>query len=305
MMMSNEAKRTLRIHSILYLNEPERIGQTIRHLDRAIDHAIAKGAYDNAVLVYGDCSPKPVFSAESIEALRSEIYALERFDYRYFDANLGSAHGHNRLLEDLKREEDVLIINPDIMLAPNTIVELWSMFSDPKVGMAEAKQLPIEHPKQYDSITGETSWAATACTLIRGETALDLSGFDHETFFLYCDDVDFSWRVRLAGQKVVYVPSALAFHDKRLGRGGNWEAGSAERFYSAQAALFLAYKYCREDLTERWLTEFEATGDDNFIRAAASYRKRKADGSLPDQLDSKHQIGCFIDGNYAPHRFQM
>jgi GT2 family glycosyltransferase len=303
--MENEIKRVLRVHSVLYLNEPDRIAQTIRHLDRAVDHAIANGAYDEAVLVYGDCSPIPVFSDEALETLRGGLYALSRFDYRYFDANLGSAHGHNRLLEELKREEDVLIINPDIMLAPDAIVQLASMFDDARVGMAEAKQIPIEHPKQYDVVTGETSWAATACTLIRGGTALDLNGFDHETFFLYCDDVDFSWRVRLSGQRVVYVPSALAFHDKRLGGGGAWQAGAAERFYSAEAALFLSYKYCREDLTDRWLGEFDATSDEYFHKAAASYRKRKAEGSLPKQLDQDHKIGCFVDGNYAPHRFQM
>lgn len=303
--MENDVKRMLRIHSVLYLNEPGRIAQTIHHLDRAVDHAIAKGRYGSAVLIYGDCSPTPIFSPEDLEALRSEMYALKRFDYRYFDANLGSALGHNRLLDDLKREEDVLIINPDIMLAPDAIVELSAMMRDSRVGMAEAKQVPIEHPKHYDVITGETSWAATACTLIRGGTALDLNGFDHETFFLYCDDVDFSWRVRLSGQKVVYVPSALAFHDKRLGSGGNWEAGGAERYFSAEAALFLSYKYCREDLTDRWIGEFEASGEENFMKAAASYRKRKAEGSLPKQLDRDHKVGCFVDGNYAPHRFQI
>jgi len=32
----------------------------------------------------------------------------------------------------------------------------------------------------------------------REELFLELQGFDADTFFLYCDDVDLSWRVRLA-----------------------------------------------------------------------------------------------------------
>ena len=252
--MTEPVGKTLQINSILYLNERHRIEQTIEHLDRAVDHAIANGFYSRAVLAYGDCSPKRVFDEASLEEIRSRLYAIERFDYRYFDKNLGSALGHNTLLEE-SEGDDVLIINPDIMLAPNAIVELAKRLAEGRVGMAEAKQLPVEHPKHYDVVTGETSWAATACTLIPGDTIRKLKGFDHESFFLYCDDVDFSWRVRLAGERVAYVPSACAYHDKRLGAGGQWVAGAAERFYSAQAALFLSYKYSREDLTKRWLAE--------------------------------------------------
>ena len=302
--MTEPVGKTLQINSILYLNERDRIKQTIEHLDRAVDHVIANGFYSRAVLTYGDCSPKRVFDETSLEEIRAGLYAIERFDYRYFDKNLGSALGHNTLLEQ-SDGDDVLIINPDIMLAPNAIVELAKRLSQGGVGMAEAKQLPIEHPKHYDTVTGETSWAATACTLIPGETLRKLGGFDHESFFLYCDDVDFSWRVRLAGEKVVYVPSACAYHDKRLGGGGQWMVGAAERFYSAEAALFLSYKYSREDLTKRWLAEFEATGDENFRKAAASFRKREVEGTLPKQIDAKGTVAMFVDGNYAPHRFTL
>ncbi len=302
--MNSPKGKTLQINSILYLNEPSRIAQTIEHLDRAVDHVIAKGLYSRAILVYGDCSPQEVFDDATLERLRASLYAIERFDYRYFDSNLGSALGHNTLLRD-SEGDDVLIINPDIMLAPTAIVELAKCLERQGVGMAEAKQLPIEHPKQYDVVTGETSWAATACTLIAGKTINELGGFDHESFFLYCDDVDFSWRVRLAGQKVVYVPSACAYHDKRLGGAGEWVAGAAERFYSAQAALFLSYKYSRADLTERWLSEFEATGDDNYLKAASSFRERQQAGTLPTPIDPAGKVAMFVEGNYAPHRFQL
>lgn len=294
---------TLRVHSILYGNEPSRIDQAVAHLERAADIAIAGGVFSRVALIYGDCSPTPAL--ESTVLAHAKVgSALHGVEHRYFDANLGSAQGHNRLLEDLT-DDYVLIMNPDIMMAPNALVELAKSFADVRVGMAEAKQLPIEHPKEYDPRTGETSWAATACTMIPVVLIRELGGFDHETFFLYCDDVDFSWRVRLAGKKVVYRPSATAFHDKRLGAKGKWIVGAAEKYYSAEAALMLAYKYHREDIVADVLEYFRTTDDETLLAAAREFETRRETGKLPVQIDSGHEVAVFQDGAYARHRFVM
>lgn len=293
----------LRVHSVLYANEANRIDQAIEHLERAADIAINAGVFSEVSLIYGDCSPTSELESTVI-AHQRDGSALHDIDYKFYDANLGSAEGHNRLFEDLEVEY-VLIMNPDIMMAPNALVELSRPFVDAKVGMVEAKQLPIEHPKEYDVTSGETSWAATACTMIRAELVLDLGGFDHETFFLYCDDVDFSWRVRLSGKKVIYQPSAVAFHDKRLGTGGKWVAGAAEKYYSAEAALMLAYKYARQDIVDSVLTYFKSRDEDFFLAAAKEFEKRRDNGTLPLQIDTSHKVAVFKDGAYAKHRFEM
>jgi GT2 family glycosyltransferase len=294
---------TLRVHSVLYGNEPRRIDQAIQHLERAADIAIAGGVFSKVSLVYGDCSSTSELE-QAVVAHALPRSALHGVEHRYFDANLGSACGHNRLFEDLA-DDYVLIMNPDIMMAPNALVELARPFVDTKAGMVEAKQLPIEHPKEYDSVSGETSWAATACTLIPAALVRELGGFDHETFFLYCDDVDFSWRVRLAGKKVIYQPSAAAFHDKRLGAKGKWVPGGAEKYYSAEAALMLAYKYHREDIVENVLKYFQTTNDETLLAAAKEFETRRDAGRLPTQIDPGHKVAVFQDGAYAPHRFVM
>lgn len=301
---SGQSALTLRVHSVLYGNEPERILQTVQHLERAADFAIAAGIFSTVSLVYGDCSPDPVLSDSLLLQMRGQIVAIADVEYRFFDANLGSAEGHNRLLEDL-RGDYVLIMNPDVMLAPNAIIELMRPFALSKTGMVEARQLPIEHPKQFDPATGETSWAATACTLIPAEVLKELAGFDSKAFFLYCDDVDFSWRVKLSGRKVIYQATAIAFHDKRLGRGGIWEAGAAEKYYSAEAALMLAHKYSRPDLVAQILADFKRNSEPHYAKAAATYESRRAEGSLPTPIDQDHRVGVFIQGAYAPHRFVM
>lgn len=293
----------LRVHSVLYGNEPHRIDQAISHLEKAARIALTAGAFDQVVLAYGDCSSRDDLRA-TVQAHKREGSSLADVEYHFFDANLGSAHGHNRLLE-VGESEYVLIMNPDIMMAPNAIVELARPFADGKVGMAEAKQLPIEHPKQYDPASGDTSWAATACTLIPRAILSRLEGFDHQTFFLYCDDVDFSWRVKLSGHRVVYCPEAAAFHDKRLGERGTWAVGWAEKYYSAEAAMLLAYKFSREDLADEIATHFESGGDEVWLKAAQEFRRRQAAGELPSQIDPGHKVAVFTNGAYAPHRFAM
>lgn len=293
----------LRVHSILYGNEPDRIDQALAHLERAASLALSAGVFDRVDFAYGDCSPRDELR-ETVERHQKRDSSLASVEYHFFDANLGSALGHNRLL-DIGNSEFVLIMNPDIMMAPNAIVELARPFNDSKVGMAEAKQLPIEHPKQYDAASGDTSWAATACTLISREVIRKLAGFDHETFFLYCDDVDFSWRVKLAGYRVVYCPTAAAFHDKRLGAGGSWSVGWAEKYYSAEAALLLAYKYSRDDLVEEISSHFQNSGDEVWLKAVQEFRRRKDGGLLPEQIDGSHKVGVFTNGAYATHRFVM
>jgi len=293
----------LRVQSVLYGNEPHRIAQAIEHLERAARLVQRTGLFEVVELVYGDCSPADTLR-DAVLGHNAAGSALAKVEYVFFDENLGSALGHNRLLET-GDSEFVLIMNPDIMMAPNALIELARASADPKVAITEAKQLPIEHPKAYQLATGETSWAATACTLIRRSVLVELKGFDYKTFFLYCDDVDFSWRARLQGYKVIYCPTAAAFHDKRLGAKGVWTVGWAEKYYSAEAALLLAYKYSREDLVEEISTHFEASDDDVWMKALNEFRRRKASGELPQQLDRNRKVAVFTHGVYAQHRFTM
>lgn len=301
---NNQSLPTLRVHSILYGNEPERIRQAIEHLNRAADFAIASGVFSAVELVYGDCSPEPALSDEFVRELGKSCEAISSFEHRFFDANLGSAQGHNRLLEDVDSDY-VLIMNPDIMLAPHTLLELFRPYQFKQTGMVEARQLPIEHPKAYDPKTGETSWAATACALIPTLVIKELGGFDHETFFLYCDDVDFSWRVRLSGRKVIYQATAIVYHDKRLGQSGAWQPGEAEKYYSAEAALLLAHKYSRPDLVKAILRDFSNSQEPHFQRAVDNYEEREQNNTLPNPIDPDHKVGAFVNGAYAKHRFSM
>lgn len=299
----------LRVHSVLYGNEPERVGQSVAHLNRAADLAIAAGVFRSVSLCYGDSSPRTCLNDEFLDTVRASSSAITRIDYLFFDGNLGSAKGHNTLIADAQIQETeweaLLIMNPDVMLAPDALIELARPLDDRHVGIVEARQLPIEHPKEYHKSTGETGWATTACALIPMDVIRELDGFDQETFFLYCDDVDFSWRARLAGRRIIYQPSAVVFHDKRLGANGQWAPTTSEQYYSAEAALLMAYKYSRMDITARLLKNFAASDVPHLRKAANEFDRRKEAGELPKQIDCGGIVAEFVGDYYTKHRYSL
>jgi GT2 family glycosyltransferase len=293
---------TVRVQSILYNLGLDQITRSLEYLDNAALNAIRLGAISAATIAYGDCSPEPTIGNKALQALRKNYTGIQAIDYTYFRANLGSAAGHNRLLTEAASDL-VMILNPDVLASPNLFCKLIDALARPGVGLVEARQIPIEHPKDYDRDTGETSWASTACAIGPTKIFRDLGGFDADIFYLYGDDVDFSWRVRLAGYKVVHQSSAVVFHDKRLTREGDWIASEAEKYYSAEAALLLTYKYSRADLTERYLDSFRNSKDETLLKVAGAFELRQKTGKMPAQIDEQHSVGQFIEGAYAQHRF--
>ncbi|WP_028445726.1 glycosyltransferase [Chitinimonas koreensis] len=301
---AQSAARKLRIQSVLYGNKREDLQSSLENLANAIRLAVMAGLLTDVELAFGDCSPQPVFTPKDIEAFQTKYWSfgIARITYDYFDENKGSAGGHNALLA--KFDSDlVLILNPDTVVAPNIFPELLAPLSNPKIGLVEARQLPIEHGKDYDRATGETSWASTACALVTKDAIKQVIGFDAVSFFLYCDDVDFSWRIRLAGFKVVFQASAVIFHDKRLSQSGQWQSTAAEEYYSSEAALMLAHKYGRPDLVAQFRADLRQNGNENQRKAVAKFDKLEEQRQLPPPLEGASKVAMFLDGFYAKHRF--
>jgi GT2 family glycosyltransferase len=107
----------------------------------------------------------------------------------------------------------------------------------------------------------------------------------------------------MAGYKVIFQPSAVIFHDKRLSVDGKWVVGAAEEYYSAEAALMMAHKWSRPGLV-KLIEMYLSTGGSERQRAALkAFREKRDRNELPQPIDAEHKIGQFIDGNYARHRF--
>jgi len=200
----------------------------------------------------------------------------------------------------------MLIMNPDVLVCPRLFSNMLEPLLDPDsdAGLVEARQTPVEHPKEYDRQTLETEWAATACAMFSTETFRTLNGFDSDTFFLYCDDVDFSWRVRLLGKKLIYRPDCVVFHAKRLSASATWTPTSAEIYFSQEAALMMAYKWSNQERFKKLYRQFQ-NGDEVGKKIVKKFDDMKAAGKLPLQLDPEHKVAKFYDDYYAKNRYAL
>jgi glycosyl transferase family 2 len=294
---------SLRVQTVLFEHSANDVDRFVRSIVAAIAVARARCGLSAVTLAIGDSSDLPVLPSERVEDCRTTLQEWDiDFEYRFFHENLGSAGGHNALLDRFD-SEFLFIMNPDAYASPTALAELMLAMAAPGVGIAEGRQVPLEHPKEFDRHSGDTSWASGACILVRAEVLESVSGFDAASFFLYCDDVDLSWRTRLAGYRVVYCPSASIYHDKRLDTAGQVEVGEAEVYYSAEAALMMAWKYSRTDLVNDWAEGLLNTGSPHHRRAVETFRQRARSGTLPSQLDAGGEVSQFVGYGFARHRF--
>lgn len=301
---------SLRIQAVLYNNARESIKHSFCSIVAAARDALSVCPSDSSssfVVVYGDASENALLDKENVGELADAGKGIIDFEYIHFGENTGFGRGHNRLsrVED-KLDSFLLIINPDVVLAPDAIRHLLEpFFADPgNVGITEARQSPIEHPKFYNRDTGETSWASGACMMTPLLLFQQLNGFDEKTFYMYCEDVDYSWRVRLKGKEVIYRPSAIAYHPKRLSADGRWHPTDTEIRCSYESALFMAYKWSADNVLNQLLEEY-ANGNEWQVKARSTYFERLSSGDLPPRLDPDHKIATFVKGNYTEHRFAL
>ncbi len=126
--------------------------------------------------------------------------------------NLGFGRAINALCAGLASSH-LLILNQDAIPEPGALSRLWHEASrdDPRVAAWEMRQIPYEHPKDYDPATGETGWVSGAGVLLRTQALREVGGFEPR-FFMYCEDVDLSWRLRCAGWRLRYLPQCAVVH---------------------------------------------------------------------------------------------
>ena len=91
-----------------------------------------------------------------------------------------------------------------------------------------------------------------ACPLIKSEYFEEIGGFD-KNIFMYCEDVDLSFRAWLAGHKCLYVPFARVLHISQY-FDPNKDL-SSEFYYSRLYTLYILRKYFSEDDVERYIRE--------------------------------------------------
>ena len=186
---------------VTYNNSESQVRRILKSAQTALEHANLGSAGQILMIDNGDSTQEIATSVAAVQHLTSE-------------GNIGFGAGHNRLMEQAFADgADIYIAtNPDGAFHYDAIRALAQMMGvhDHKA-VIEALQFPAEHPKVYDPFTFETAWTSGACLAIPKLVYEQVTGFD-ETFFMYCGDVDFSWRVRAHGFLLRICPRALFHH---------------------------------------------------------------------------------------------
>jgi len=252
---------------------------------------------------FGDCSD-PATIESLHDALAAELAGVaDHVATIAFGANLGSGGGSNALAA--RRSDDVIwVLNPDTYPSPLAAVELLATLEADGVGAVDGRQMPIEHPKAHDPVTGDTSWGSGSCLMFRREAFDAVGGFDDHFFPMYCDDVDISWRLRLGGWKVRHAPKAAIFHDKRITIDGAVAISDFEITSGTLARLWMTRRYGRRDIEAETLTWIDTSGTNAHRAAAREFRRRVAEGDVPDVIPDSERVAQFVDGEYAEHRFR-
>lgn len=291
------------VASVLYDAEPDHVMRFVRAVVLGLDVARARGGIDSVHLLLGDCGSARLTTGV-LDALLAD--SPVEASYREFGGNLGHSAGCNALVEEagpLAPDDLLVFLNPDALPEASALGQLASVVGRRGVGVADARQIPFEHPKKFDFTTGAQSWASGACLGVRAGVFASVGGFDSEYFWSYCNDVDLSWRVRLKGLEAMHVPQAVVFHDKRIDGRGDVIATSSQDYYSTLGRLFLADRYARPELGRRTIAWAVSHGSESHKKAVAEYRARKSQGATPLPVPGAATVATFVGGEYAPHRF--
>jgi GT2 family glycosyltransferase len=214
------------------------------------------------------------------------------------DGNLGFGRAHNLLAGRAGAGTDLLLLlNPDTIPFHDCLQRLVDRAqSTPDAALVEAVQFPLEHPKVHDA-DGSTGWCSAACLLVRNHVFRELGGFD-DRIFMYCEDVDLSWRCWLAGHRCVLERSARCVHvTQRSDRGKDL---TQEIYHGYIGGLFLRQRYFGDASVERYTEALRATAPAEMAdRALGAFRTIR-----PETTEMSHpRIVDWPDHNYAPLRW--
>jgi|SRR3990172_313966 len=154
-------------------------------------------------------------------------------------SNLGYPAGNNAGARCAKGEY-LVILNPDTVADPDWLSQLIRPFEENKaIGLTTSKILIHGRHRSINTCANNSHFtgldfcrglyelassfsepqevgAVSGCAFaIRREIFEELGSFDPD-FFLYLEDVDLSWRARLAGYKIMYVPTSIVYHKFHL-----------------------------------------------------------------------------------------
>jgi GT2 family glycosyltransferase len=189
-------------------------------------------------------------STDGTVALVEDLFPQVRIIANQTNAGFGAANNQGMCAASVYSPRYYFFLNPDTVVRPNALGKLVKCLDDrPNAGMAGArliysdgrfqhsafafpglKQLifdlyPMPHRLYESRLNGRyprrfyrpnrppfpVDHPLGATILVRANVAESTHGFD-ESFHMYCEEIDWSWRVRQAGWEIYAVPAAEIIH---------------------------------------------------------------------------------------------
>jgi GT2 family glycosyltransferase len=207
-----------------------------------------------------------VVDNNSQDGLDEAIKTIKGVDYIQTGKNLGYTGGNNRgIKKALQKDIDyIFIINPDAKVDEWAISFLVDAMQDEEIGIAGPKILfedkktiwfaggkldldnvlgshrgvDEEDKGQYD-VEEETQFVTGGAMMVRREV-FEKVGLLDERYFLYYEDSDLCMRAQKAGYKIMYIPSAVVYHENAKSTG----LGSPlQDYFITRNRLLFAHKF--------------------------------------------------------------
>jgi GT2 family glycosyltransferase len=188
---------------------------------------------DYEVVVIDNCSTDN--SVEYLKTNYPEIQVVEN------DRNYGFAGGYNRTCDKVANEcEFFVLLNNDVLVEPSWLRELVTpAFSDSRIAATTPKVYFLDKDSVLNACGGvvdvygfgfnrgngekdegqydkeeECFYAVGVAMLIRSKCWKEIGPFDVD-YFAYHEDLDWSWRARLSGYRIIYCPKSIIYHKWR------------------------------------------------------------------------------------------
>jgi GT2 family glycosyltransferase/glycosyltransferase involved in cell wall biosynthesis len=163
------------------------------------------------------------------------------------------------------------------------------------------KPLTGDRPPSSASRAHDVLFGTGAAMFVRREVYQELGGFD-ERYFMFFEDVDFGWRLNLAGWKFSYEPGSLAYHRHHASMK---DFGSyREQYLLERNALFTLYKNLEGDNLHRMLPAAMALAVRRSVaKAGADSTSLDLRAATPDESGSVSISRQLLPGIFAIDQF--
>lgn len=204
----------------------------------------------------------------SVEFVKSNFPTVKLI---LLDKNYGFTGGYNRAIRQLSSYKYIVLLNDDVEVTENWVEPIIAtMEEDDAIAVCQPKILSYCNKTQFEYAGAaggfidylgypfcagrvfehleqdnnqfdkprEIFWATGAAMFVKNSVFQQLEGLD-EDFFAHMEEIDFCWRAKNKGYKIMYCPQSKVYH---LGGGTLNKVSSRKTYLNFRNNLLLLYK---------------------------------------------------------------